>query len=143
MRSEDVSDKVEIIAFNSYGNKSNNEQKKTLANPRTILIDLLSNYCLISDVIGNLTALQTLDLSHNDISDLSDRDVFLPPLNLSNLYLSNNHLDHVPLNKILPLAYLKVLDLEENEINVFDEKFMKIIQNGTVLRYSGNSLLSA
>ncbi|EZA50723.1 Chaoptin [Ooceraea biroi] len=91
-------------------------------------------------VIGNLTALQTLDLSYNDISEVSGRDVFLPPLNLSNLYLSNNHLSHVPLNKILPLPNLKVLDLEENEIGVFDEKFMKIIQNGTVLRYSGNPM---
>jgi len=108
------------------------------------LTRLLTNYrCLpehrpISDVIGNLTALQTLDLSYNDISDISDRDVFLPPLNLTSLYLSNNHLSHVPLNKILPLPNLKVLGLEENEIGVFDEKFMKIVQNGTIVKYSGN-----
>lgn len=98
--------------------------------------------CPIPDVIGNLTALQTLDLSHNDINDISDRDVFLPPLNLTNLHLSNNHLSHVPLDKILPLPNLKVLNLEENEIGVFDEKFMKIIQNGTVFRYSGNNRLN-
>ncbi|XP_014472147.1 PREDICTED: toll-like receptor 3 [Dinoponera quadriceps] len=91
-------------------------------------------------VIGNLTALQTLDLSYNDISDISDRDVFLPPLNLTNLHLSNNRLSHMPLDKILPLPNLKVLDLEENEIGVFDEKYMRIIQNGTVLRYLGNPM---
>jgi len=107
------------------------------------LTRLLTDYCClpkhsISDVIGNLTALQTLDLSYNDISDISDQDVFLPPLNLSSLYLSNNHLSHLPLNKILPLPNLKVLGLEGNEIGVFDEKFMKIVQNGTILKYSGN-----
>ncbi|XP_067213721.1 protein artichoke [Linepithema humile] len=91
-------------------------------------------------VIGNLTALQILDLSHNDINDVSERDVFLPPLNLTNLHLSNNHLNHVPLDKILPLPNLKVLDLEKNEIGVFDEKFMKIIKNGTILKYSGNPI---
>ncbi|XP_039306164.1 insulin-like growth factor-binding protein complex acid labile subunit isoform X2 [Solenopsis invicta] len=91
-------------------------------------------------VIGNLTALQTLDLSHNDISDMSEQDVFLPPLNLTNLHLSNNHLSHVPLDRILPLPNLKVLDLEANEIGVFDERFMKIIKNGTVLKYSGNPM---
>ncbi|KAL6443741.1 hypothetical protein ACFW04_001670 [Cataglyphis niger] len=91
-------------------------------------------------VIGNLTSLETLDLSHNDINDISDQDVFLPPSNLTNLYLSNNHLSYVPLDKILPLPNLKILDLEENEIGVFDERFMKIVKNGTVLRYFGNHM---
>lgn len=81
--------------------------------------------------------MQTLDLSHNDISDISEQGVFLPPANLTNLHLSNNHLSHIPLDRILPLPNLKVLDLEENEIGVFDDKYMRIIQNGTVLRYSG------
>lgn len=84
--------------------------------------------------------METLDLSYNDISDISDQDVFLPPLNLTNLYLSNNHLSYVPLDKILPLPNLKTLDLEENEIGVFDERFMKIVKNGTVLRYFGKRL---
>lgn len=100
---------------------------------------LLEN-CSVLDVIGNLTALETLDLSYNDISDISDQDVFLPSLNLTNLHLSNNHLSYVPLDKILPLPNLKILDLEENEIGVFDERFMKIIKNGTMLRYFGKRL---
>lgn len=62
----------------------------------------------------------------------------MPPLNISNLHLSDNHLSHISLEKIIPLTNLKILDLARNEIGVFDERFMKIIQNGTVLKYSGN-----
>ncbi|CAK9833600.1 Protein artichoke [Anthophora retusa] len=91
-------------------------------------------------VIGNLTAIQTLDLSYNEINDLSEPDVFDPPMNLTNLYLSHNRLTHVPLNKILPLPNLKILDVESNMIGVFNDKFMKIIENGTKLQYTGNPL---
>lgn len=89
------------------------------------------------DVIGNLTAIQTLDLSHNDLSDLSEPGVFDPPINLTNLHLNHNRLSHIPLNKILPLPHLQVLDLESNEIGVFNDLFMKIIENGTRLQYYG------
>lgn len=92
---------------------------------------------MFTDVIGNMTSLQTLDLSYNDLSDLSERDVFVPPENLTSLYLSNNHFSHLPMNKILPMRNLKVLDLENNDFGTFDEKLMKVIENGTVLRYGG------
>lgn len=88
-------------------------------------------------MIGNLTAIRTLDLSYNEINDLSEPDIFEPPTNLTNLYLSHNRLTHLPLNKILPLPNLKILDLESNSIGVFDEAFMKIISNGTKVRYRG------
>ncbi|XP_078034273.1 insulin like growth factor binding protein acid labile subunit convoluted [Augochlora pura] len=92
-------------------------------------------------VIGNLTAIQTLDLSYNDINDISSEpNIFDPPANLTNLYLSHNHLSHMPLEKILPLPNLKVLDVRSNEIGVFDDAYMKIIKNGTKLEYSGNPL---
>ncbi|XP_076653280.1 insulin like growth factor binding protein acid labile subunit convoluted [Halictus rubicundus] len=92
-------------------------------------------------VIGNLTALQTLDLSYNEINDISSEpDVFNPPVNLTNLHLSHNHLSHIPLNKILPLPNLKVLDVRSNEIGVFNDAFMNIIKNGTRLDYAGNPL---
>ncbi|XP_076240875.1 insulin like growth factor binding protein acid labile subunit convoluted [Calliopsis andreniformis] len=91
-------------------------------------------------VIGNLTAIRTLDLSYNDISDLSEPDIFDLPINLTNLYLNHNHLTHIPLHKILPLPHLKVLDVESNEIGVFNDMYMKLIQNGTRVQYSGNPL---
>ncbi|XP_015172515.1 PREDICTED: chaoptin [Polistes dominula] len=91
-------------------------------------------------VIGNLTALQSLDLSYNDISDISEPKVFEPPNNLTYLYLSHNHLTYLPMYKIVPMPNLMLLDLEMNKISVFDESYMKIIQNGTRIRYFGNSL---
>ncbi|CAD1469924.1 unnamed protein product [Heterotrigona itama] len=94
----------------------------------------------IPNVIGNLTAIQTLDLSYNEISDLSEPDIFDPPTNLTNLYLSYNRLTHLPLNKILPLPNLKIFDVESNSIGVFSDTFMNIIENGTKLRYHGNPL---
>ncbi|XP_060827399.1 insulin-like growth factor-binding protein complex acid labile subunit [Bombus pascuorum] len=91
-------------------------------------------------VIGNLTAIRTLDLSYNEINDLSEPDIFDPPKNLTNLYLSHNRLTHVPLNKILPLPKLKILDVKSNSIGVFNDMFMKIIENSTKLQYTGNPL---
>lgn len=81
--------------------------------------------------------IHTLDLSYNQISDLSEPDIFDPSTNLTNLYLSHNHLTHVPLKKILILPNLKILDVESNLIGVFDDTFMKIIANDTKFRYSG------
>ena len=92
-------------------------------------------------MIGNLTAIQTLDLSYNEINDLSEPDIFEPPTNLTNLYLSHNRLTHLPFNKILPLPNLKILDLESNTIGVFDETLMKIINNGTKVRYHGKRIV--
>lgn len=88
-------------------------------------------------MIGNLTAMRTLDLSYNEINDLSEPDIFDPPKNLTNLYLSHNRLTHVPLNKILPLPKLKILDVKSNSIGVFNDMFMKIIENSTKLQYNG------
>ena len=98
---------------------------------------LLVCFSNILDVIGNLTAMQTLDLSYNEINDLSEPDVFDPPTNLTNLYLSHNRLTQLPLNKILPLPNLKIFDVESNSIGVFSDLFKNIIENGTKLRYRG------
>lgn len=84
-----------------------------------------------------MTSLQTLDLSFNDLSDLSSEDIFEPPANLTNVYLSSNHLTQLPMNKIMPMPNLKILDLENNEFSSFDDKLMKVIENGTTLRYTG------
>ncbi|KAG8035697.1 hypothetical protein G9C98_001125 [Cotesia typhae] len=91
-------------------------------------------------VIGNLTSLKTLDLSDNELSDLSEEFVFEPPENLTNLYLSGNHFSQLPVSKILAMPNLKVLDLKNNKLGSFDESYMKIVRNKTSVRYGGNPL---
>ena len=44
------------------------------------------------------------------------------------------------MDKILPMPHLKTLDLSNNNFGSFDAKFMKIIENGTILKYAGNPL---
>lgn len=87
-----------------------------------------------------MTALQTLDLSANDLDDISDDDIFSPPENLSHLFLGKNHFTHLPLEKIIAMPKLEVLDLKFNNLNNFGNNFMKIIANGTIVYYNGNPL---
>ncbi|XP_046617159.1 chaoptin [Neodiprion virginianus] len=91
-------------------------------------------------VIGNLTSLEYLDLSYNDLSDISEPNVFQDPANLSEVYLNDNHLTSIPLDKIIPMEHLRVLDLRDNEFGSFNIELLKIIKNGTDLRYGGNPL---
>ncbi|XP_028981871.1 uncharacterized protein LOC107036999 [Diachasma alloeum] len=91
-------------------------------------------------VIGNMTSVHTLDLSYNDLSDISERDVFAAPDNLTNLHLANNHFTSLPMKKITAMPKLKLLDIENNEFSDFDLTFMKLINNDTELRYEGNPL---
>lgn len=93
-----------------------------------------------SDTIGNLTSLEVLDLSSNDLEDLSEKDVFNPPKNLTTLHLSHNRFSFLPLNKIVPLPKLKTLDLKYNNFADFNANLMKIIENGTEIQYTGNPL---
>lgn len=91
-------------------------------------------------VIGNLTSLEYLDLSHNELSDMSETDVFKSPKNLSEMYLQNNNLASLPLDRIIPMENLRVLDLRDNDFGGFNTNLLKIINNGTDLRYAGNPL---
>lgn len=95
------------------------------------------NYFNALDAIGNLTNLETLDLSYNELSDISDLDVFNPPNNITNLILKNNRFSHLPFEKIVPMPNLKLLDVENNQFAGFNKNLMTIINNGTELRYTG------
>ncbi|XP_014224866.1 protein artichoke [Trichogramma pretiosum] len=114
----------------------------TLGTKKVVYMNLSHNQ--ISEirryVLGNMTDLQTLDLSYNEISDLSEPDVFMPPQNLTNLIFNHNRFHSLPWNKIITMPNLKVLDLKFNDFNAFDENIMTILNNGTIVEYDGNPL---
>lgn len=85
-----------------------------------------------------MTSLQTLDLSYNELNDLSEPDVFQPPNNLTNLIMHHNRFNHLPWNKILSMQNLKHLDLEYNDFSNIDANLMKVLHNGTRVTYAGN-----
>ena len=85
-----------------------------------------------------MTSLQTLDLSYNELTDLSATDVFIPPKNLTNLILSHNRFISLPWNKILSTSNLQLLDVQYNDFSSFDGDLMKILKNKTSVKYAGN-----
>ncbi|XP_048514607.1 chaoptin isoform X2 [Athalia rosae] len=95
---------------------------------------------LVSDVIGNLTSLEYLDLSYNDLNDVSEINAIHGPQNLSELYLRNNHLASLPVDEIISMKRLRILDLTNNDFSGFNPEMMRIVNNGTDLRYAGNPL---
>ena len=85
-----------------------------------------------------MTSLQTIDLSYNELTDLSEPDVFTPPKNLTNLILNHNRMNFLPWDRLVPLENFKHLDLEYNDFTSFDDKLMTILKNGTEIKYAGN-----
>lgn len=103
-------------------------------------IPLITNNCDLSflpAVIGNLTSLRELDLSYNNIANLTATGVFLLPTNLSFLDLSNNRLFVFPVEPILRAHNLRRLDLRHNQLEEFYSKLMPAIRNGTLIYYDG------
>ncbi|XP_058806649.1 chaoptin [Phymastichus coffea] len=114
----------------------------TLGTRKVVFMNLSHNniHDIRKYVLGNLTSLQTLDLSHNELTDLSEENVFSPPQNLTNLILSYNKLNHLPWDKLVPMPNLQLLDLQYNDFNHFDDNLLKLLKNGTSLKYAGNPL---
>ncbi|OXU29844.1 hypothetical protein TSAR_010372 [Trichomalopsis sarcophagae] len=114
----------------------------TLGTKKVIFMNLSHNNIvdIRRYVLGNMTALQTLDLSYNELNDLSEQDVFQPSNNLTNLILHHNRFNHLPWDKIVSMPNLKHLDLEYNDFSSIDDNLMKVLHNGTRVTYTGNPL---
>lgn len=92
----------------------------------------------IADVLSNFTALETLDLSHNDLKNLQSEDYnFTFPANLSSLFLSDNRLTDFPIFTVNNLSAFKVIDLQNNEIEHFDANLLNAVRSGVDLYISG------
>lgn len=90
------------------------------------------------DVLSNLTQLETLDLSYNDLQSLeSDGHNFTFPENLTRLYISNNKITHFPADTFDNLTTVKLIDAQNNSIQEFDLDLLKSIRNGLDLYVAG------
>lgn len=93
--------------------------------------------CYVTDVLGNLTALKVLDLSHNELTELPAA-VFGPPPNLTAIYLQHNQLTVLPLAPLVSLKpQLRIVDVRANRLQHFHHKLMPLVENGTRVLYAG------
>ncbi|XP_072937799.1 uncharacterized protein [Epargyreus clarus] len=72
-----------------------------------------------NNVLGNLTSLEVLDLSHNMLKDLISRTSetkFNLPANLTQLILYNNSLESLPAARLAAAARLALLDARRNAL---------------------------
>ena len=97
----------------------------------------ITDLCSVTDVLGNLTALKVLDLSHNELTELPGA-LFGTPRNLTAIYLQNNLLTVLPLAELVSLRpQLRIVDVRANRLQHFHDELMPLIENGTRVLYAG------
>ncbi|CAH0697934.1 unnamed protein product [Spodoptera exigua] len=118
----------------------------TIGTKKVTKLNLAGNFIndIRNNVLGNLTSLQVLDLSHNNLKDLISRTSeikFAFPENITELHLFNNSLQSLPTPNIVAAKNLKLLDVRNNELISFEPEWVKkIIKEGTVILFQGNHL---
>ncbi|XP_047038382.1 toll-like receptor Tollo [Helicoverpa zea] len=118
----------------------------TLGAKKVKKLNLAGNYIndVRNNVLGNLTSLEILDLSHNNLKDLVSRTSeikFTLPENITELILKNNSLGSLPTPNIMSSKYLKLLDVRNNQLTSFEPELVrKIKHEGLVVLFQGNSL---
>lgn len=92
-------------------------------------------------VIGNLTALEVLDLSNNKLTNLNDPEApFDLPENITNLYLQNNEIFRIDYEKIVQLKNLKEVNFENNELLHLNKSLIDAVKRNVSVRFEGNPL---
>lgn len=116
-----------------------NEVRRSKFNDRMIRRNIkFINFCFFEDVLSNLTQLETLDLSFNELQALeSDGYNFSFPENLTRLYISNNKLTRFPVETFDNLTTVKMIDLQNNSLQEFDINLLKNVANGLELHIAG------
>lgn len=98
---------------------------------------ILFIHCL--DVLSNLTQLETLDLSYNELQSLEGEDFnFTFPENLTRLYISNNKIWRFPVDTFDNITAVKVIDIQNNSIQELELNLLKSVKTGLDLLISGN-----
>lgn len=93
-------------------------------------------------VIGNLTDVEVLDLSYNDIEDLTHEEAkFKFPSNATHLFLQNNKIARILDESFKNLTNIKEINLSNNELTTFSPTFVdKMKQNSTKIYFADNPL---
>lgn len=93
-------------------------------------------------VVGNLTSLETLDLSNNQLSNLNDPEApFNLPENVTQLYLQNNEIFKIDYKKITSLKNIKEINLENNQLMHLNKTLIDAIKRGVSVKFLGNPLI--
>lgn len=96
---------------------------------------------LVLGVLGNLTSLETLDMSFNEIADLmAEPNIFNLPENLTTLLLNNNKLVRIPGKCIEKVQNLTNLDLRNNNFAWIEPEIIDKVKKGMNLYFEGNPL---
>lgn len=92
-------------------------------------------------VISNFTSLQSLDLSHNELSNLmSEEHIFDLPKNLSSLDISHNQIYHLPFANVVKTVSLKYVDLRNNNLEDIPATLVATMTNGSQVLLANNPL---
>lgn len=92
-------------------------------------------------VLGNITHLRVLDISHNKLKDLnSEPGLFRLPENMSEIYLSHNNLRELPWKNIKAATELKTLDVAYNNFNEFSKELTAMVLKNVSVLFEGNQL---
>ena len=96
----------------------------------------------VSGVISNMTSLEVLDMSHNEITEWPEGS--LGPLpNLTQINLSHNLLSDIPIDELTGSLKLSLVDLQNNRLTRFYDEFMplmehnatKVLMQGSIKRF--------
>lgn len=99
---------------------------------------------LVTDALSNLTQLKTLDLSFNEIETLDTIDFkFNFPINLTELHITNNQLQQLPMHVFKNVSTMTFIDIQNNSIVSFDADLLRNVKNGLQLFISGNYFFSS
>lgn len=97
-----------------------------------------------NNVLGNLTDLQFLNISRNQLENLISKNpdsVLALPSNITEIDMSFNQLVVLPVEKIVKARKLRVLDVRNNRLTDFEPVLVKeIVSNGLDVYFDGNDL---
>lgn len=86
----------------------------------------------------NLTDLEVLDISHNQLSAFStDKNVVFPN-KTTNIFANNNQISCIHIEAFSNLTALKKIDLRNNLFKSFEYEILNRVKFGLDLQISGN-----